>query len=1100
MMLLPKVLQTKIIPPPRSPRTLPRSRVNRALMDALNYRLTLLLAGAGYGKSTALTVLAESVQSFIWYQVTDEDSDPLSFLLYLCHATKRALRELEDLPTPFLEAWDGAHGAFPWMKVVDQYLNALSENLDRPTLLVIDDAPLVVEASEIAYILDRLISLAPANLHILLAGRPSLVLPNLSRWRSQGEVLTIDQSVLAFRAEEIAALFTQQYSYELTTEEINSMLVYTEGWAIALQLIWHSLRSDVSPSLLDALARQVKLPTGASANTAVTSLDDLFEVLAYEVFEYQPEDVREFLLVSATLREMTSEACDAVLSSLEHPSPKSATMLSYLRGQDLFVVEQSDGSLRYHNIFHDFLRQQTPTEQLLKWHARAACYYRERHDFESAIYHLLQGEAWEEAAALLESYGDQLLASGRLDTLSTYLDALPPETLQQHPSLLFYLGDLARLGSRFQEALGWYQQAEAIWRYRGQRDGLVRALRGQARVYLDTVDPSQAAELLEKAIRLSDGIEDRDSQARLYELQAENKLNAGHAKEAERLRQRAAALRTEGPSDSPLLFRVLLRTGRLEEARRGLEARASTERQHPVYTPRAHRETLLLLSLLDSFQGRSERAYQSAVEGTQRGTALHSPFITAVGHMRQGHALMLPQPSISLSQSDRYALAREQFEKSLELSRSLAVPRLRVEADWGLCRVYGYQGNLSQAFQVAQEAIELATQAGDEWIASLVRLAIGTSLVLAARYEAAEDWLNQAARFFQECSDTFGRCVARLWLCLAWYRKDNHIRLEQVLPEVLATSRQESYDFLFTLSSLLGPTDVRVLVPLLILARDQGWEDSYVRHLLEVIGLPGIKLHPGYQLRVYTLSSFQLYRGEVQIPATSWPREKARHLFQILLSHRDVALDRDQLAEYLWPEQYPDVSQRNFRITLNTLYQVLEPEREPGSESAYIMREGTTYSLRPEADMWIDAQAFERAVRQANQLVESRSDDAILKMEQAMGLYQGKYLPDCRYESWAAVERERLAVMFLQVADSLSELLLQRKRFEDVIRVCQRILSEDNCWERAYRHLMLVHDHLGNHGQIGRIYQRCVQTLRTELDVAPAPETESLFRALVQEK
>jgi LuxR family maltose regulon positive regulatory protein len=1069
-------------------------------MEAFNYRLTFLLAGAGYGKSTALGVLAESVQPLIWYQVTEEDSDPLSFLLYLCHATQHAIPDLVGLPTPFLEAWDGTHGTLPWMRVIDQYLNALSENFNRSILLVLDDAPLVAEGPEIAHILDRLIGLAPANLHILLAGRPSLGLPNLSRWRSQGEVLTIDQAVLAFNAEEIASLFTQHYAYELTTDEITSLLDYTEGWAIALQLIWHNLRSESSPSLLETLAWQEKSRTDVSANSTIASPDDLFEVLAYEVFENQSDDVREFLLVSATLREMTPEACDAVLSTPGNSSHKSAAMLSYLRRQELFVVEQSDGSLRYHNIFHEFLRQQTPTDQLLEWHARAAGYYRDRHDFESAVYHLIRGESWEEAATLLESYGEQLLTIGRLDTLSTYLDALPPETLRQHPALMLFLGDLARLGSRFEEALGWYQQAEEIWRERGQRDGIGRALRGQARVYLDTVDPSQAEDLLEKAIRLSDGIEDRDSQARLYELLAENKLNAGHAQEAERLRQQAVALRDEGPSDSPLLFRVLLRTGRLEEARHGLEARASTERQQPVYTPRAHRETLLLLSLLDSFQGRSERAYQSAIEGTQRGTALHSPFITAVGHMRQGHALMLPQPNLSLSRSDRYSLAREQFEKSLELSRSLGVPRLRVEADWGLCRTFGYQEDLSQAFKVAREAITIATQAGDEWVASLVRLTMGASLVLATRYEAAEDWLNQAARFFQECSDTFGRCAARLWLCLAWYKKGDHMRLEQILPEVLGTSRDGSYDFLFTVPSLLGPPDVRVLVPLLILARDREWENGYASHLLEVIGLPGIKLHPGYRLRVYTLGSFQLFRGELQVPSTSWRREKARHLFQILLSNRQDPLDRDQLAEYLWPDQNPETSQRNFRITLNTLYQVLEPDREPGSESAYILREGTTYRLRPKADIWIDAQTFENAVSQANQFVETNPEDAILKMEEAMKLYHGKYLPDCRYEGWAAIERERLAVIFLQVADSLSELLLERKRLDDVIEVCQRILSEDNCWERAYRHLMIVHDRLGNHGQIGRIYQRCVRTLRKELDVVPAPETEALYRRLVQEK
>ena len=107
---------------------------------------------------------------------------------------------------------------------------------------------------------------------------------------------------------------------------------------------------------------------------------------------------------------------------------------------------------------------------------------------------------------------------GQLDTLATYINSLPPEVLHGHPMLIFMLGELARLHSRFDEALGWYKQSETIWRNRGQQDGIARALRGQARVYLDTVDPSNAEQLLEEAIRLSDGFEDREAQVRLFEL------------------------------------------------------------------------------------------------------------------------------------------------------------------------------------------------------------------------------------------------------------------------------------------------------------------------------------------------------------------------------------------------------------------------------------------------------------------------------------------------------------------------------------------------------------------------------------------------------
>ncbi len=510
-MITNSLLRTKIIPPPRHARTLPRPRVSQALLQALDYRLTILQAGAGYGKSTALSELAGEFAALVWYQVNEEDNDPLVFLLHLCHAAAHALPGIPDLPLAFLEAWDGTQGPLPWRSVLDQFINALSAHLTAPALLVIDDAHLVTDSAEAhtAHIIDRLVGRAPAQLHLLLSGRPTITLPTIGRLRAQGEVLSLDQSILTFTNAETATLFAIHYGVELTADEVEALQTYSEGWAIALQLIWQSLRNQ--PSAFDFARRW-----------QADSLEVLFDVLAREVFERQPADIRDFLLVTATLRDLPPEACDAIRSASD-----SAAMLAYLKRQDLFVVETAGGALRYHHIFHNFLHQQTPTAQREAWNRAAAAWFRKQNNPETAIYHLLEAKAWDEMAALLDSYAATLLATGRLDTLAANIDALPPETLHQHPGLVFTLGELARLHSRFDEALGWYTQAETIWRAHGQQDGLARALRGQARVYLDTVNPSRAEELLEKAIRLSDGFDDRESQVRLFELLAENKLNAG---------------------------------------------------------------------------------------------------------------------------------------------------------------------------------------------------------------------------------------------------------------------------------------------------------------------------------------------------------------------------------------------------------------------------------------------------------------------------------------------------------------------------------------------------------------------------------------------
>jgi len=1074
-LLAPHVIRTKIIPPPLPPRAVPRPRVTQVLAQALEYRLTILQAGAGYGKSTALAELAAAVQPLIWYQVDEEDSDPPVFLLHLCHAIQRAVPNAGELPIALIEGWDGDRGPLPWGSVVDQVINTLSDALTTPTLLAFDDVHHVLHSGDIAHLLDRLITLAPAQLHILLAGRPSITLPGLKRWRTHGDLLVLDHDALAFTLPEIMALFTEHYQLAMSAAEGRALLSYTEGWAIALQLIWQKLRARRF-SLLD-LSRSAQ---GAS-------LDELFDLLAQEVFAGEPTQVQRFLLVTATLRDLAPDACEALRAAVGDPSGDAIAMLTYLREHDLFVVETAAGSLRYHHIFHTFLRQQSPDEQRRGWHRAAADYFAERQQIEAAIYHLFEAQDWEVAAGLLDMYGDNLITAGRLDTLSAYLDTLPPEVLQAHPMLLLTLGKLDRLRSRFAEALGWYQQAETIWRSRQQMDGVARALRGQARIYLDTVNPTKAEQLLEEAIRLSDGFEDREAQIRLFEMLAENKLNAGRVDEAERLRQRAESLRLAGPSNDELWFRVLLRTGRLREARAALQERAAAERKTPVQTPRAHRETLLLLSLIYALQGEAEAAQRAAVDGTQRGESLNSPFITAVGYIRQGHAVQIA--SNYRTRAEEYARARQYYEKSVEQSRILSVPRLRVEAGWGLCRTYGYAGDLTSALACAEESIEIATQAGDEWIASLVRLALGAGYALANAHDQAEPWLNRAVAGFQECSDPFGHSAAQLWLALGYLRRKQTERLPQLLPELLATCRANEYGFLWTRPTLVGAPDERLFAPLLLHAVRQGWDDGYVTHLLDNLHLSRVELHPGYQLRVQTLGSFRVWRGDESIPSNGWRRRPARLIFQLLVTHRHKLLERDQISEALWPEADPITAQQNFKIALNALYSVLEPGRTAGAESAYVIRDGASYGIRPYADLWIDADQFVREIKAA------RGDPD--RLQHALALYQGEYLPDARYETWAAGERERLATIFLENADRLAEQLIDRARYGEAIDLCQRILAQDNCWERAYRHLMSAYHGLGDRGQIARTYQTCCQALREELDVEPAPETNALYARLI---
>ena len=67
------------------------------------------------------------------------------------------------------------------------------------------------------------------------------------------------------------------------------------------------------------------------------------------------------------------------------------------------------------------------------------------------------------------------------------------------------------------------------------------------------------------------------------------------------------------------------------------------------------------------------------------------------------------------------------------------------------------------------------------------------------------------------------------------------------------------------------------------------------------------------RLRVQTLGRFAVWRGDEKIPESDWGREKARRLFQYLLSYRQQHIPKERIAGELWPELDVDRADRDFK-------------------------------------------------------------------------------------------------------------------------------------------------------------------------------------------
>ncbi len=1074
------VIESQLVPPRQRRGILRRPRLEARLAAVLDYPLTLVQAGTGYGKSTALSALQGILHAadagepgmLFWYTINETDRDPLLFLAHVVRAFERRAPSWGEPSFDILEASGGRVTTDALIPLI----NMLTNELDGEAILVLDDYHLVADVPEIEALVEYLVDYIPPKLHVVISGRRPPPLPALSRWRAKGQVLVVTRADLAFTVEEIEALFREQYEHPISREQAEVLAAETEGWAIALQMVWQSLESSTAPSL-DAALRL--LPS---------SMEALFDYLAQEVLARQPAAVQRFLLTTSVLRQMDGASCDHLLRV-----QGSADTLRRLHERGLFIVSTGDGAYRYHRLFHDFLRahldRTSPPDEVRGLHRRAADHFQRTGHAEETIHHLLEAQEHDRVAQSLEKIGPTLVRQGRFDSLSAWIARLPESVRAARPGLNLLMGDTLRLRARFDEALDHYSAAERRFVEQGDRLGHSRALRGQAQVFLDTVRPLRADSLLEQALHLLEPQKHPQETAALLDQLAENKLNLGYPDEAELLHREAHLLRSEADPDSVFLeARAKMRTGRLAEAQRLLEARAETDRQTAEFRPqRFHREAVLLLSLLYALNGDADAATRYAREGIAIGQRLRSAYVEAVGYMRLGHAVQLqesrPWDTQERSVSHRAAAC---YHQAIQHIRTFNVLRTQVEPLWGLCLAHGAVGDLPSAERYALQALSIASRAGDQWIGNLVRLAMGTGHALAGQSPQAHQWLAEAAEGFEKVGDMFGQSAAWLWQALdAWRRGDGDAALEH-LARLLPRAREQGYDSLLVRRTLMGLKDDQAAAPLLIEARRRGIEAEYADHLLETMHLAHIEHHPGYTLSVRTLGSFGVWRGTEPLGPRDWKREKARQIFQLLLTYRGQWFHREQIVEHLWPHLPPDAAARDFKVALSALNHALEPGRLHGVPPFFVIRRDTLYGLNPDARVSVDVDDFQRL---------AASDDAE-SLRAALDLYEDDYLPDSLYEDWSSPLRQRLQHLYLDAAERLARLHLQAEAWDEAIQVCHAILARDNCWEAAYRLLMQAYAAQENRPRVHSTYERCAAVLREELGVEPSPATQALFEEL----
>ena len=802
----------------------------------------------------------------------------------------------------------------------------------------------------------------------------------------------------------------------LTPAEVRGAHTLTEGWPIAVRF------------LVQAAAQgRVRLSTLDDLDGGEAQMSTLFTYLAQEVLGPLAPALRTLLTDSSVFEELTPDLLRSVLEE-----GQAGVLLDALAGSGTFLTRAGE-VYRAHPLLRAHLRAQLRPEEIARLAARGAAFFEATGRPRRALAAHLQAGHDARAAELLAQHGQGWLAQGRTLLVQRSLKAVPPAVWTS--TLYALAGDALRASSRYAEALAQYAQASP----------LDRAL-GEARVALDTVQPALAWTPLETVAHLTEP----GGQAGVRRMQAENLLNAGQLTDALAL-------------DPELVWgaRYLLRSGNLAAAL-DLATRAAQGETGGERAAQNHREGLLLLSFLQSLLGQGPNAEGRAREGLAEGVRLESPFVQGLALARLGHALLIQNDLVG---------AAEVYREAFEMARGVAA-RLQVEPLMGLTVIAARSGDAGGADVQLQDALERSS--GDRYMAGLLMLSAGLGQLQGGHPGHAQARLGEARAVFAGIGDRFGQGAADL----ALYAADPG-------PDLAAAARAAvlNYPTLLTACSLLSPFPQRAQRGALLARLGEGATQGEATALgtmgraLGYAGLPRPDDAPGFEVEVRVLGRVTVSRsGREQ---RDWGRAKARDLLMLLALH-PAGLARETAQDALFPEAEPGVVERNFRVTLHALGQVLEE----GAASGTFLERGDWLRLRPSPDLRVDLHA-------AWALLDAPAGSAG-RLEALLAL------PPRVAEVALEAAQEAAARYAARLPNALvaeASLALGRGESEQAIRAAEQALTLDPAHEPAARVLMRSVHLGGNPAAVARSYG-ALSTALAGLGLTPLAETVALYRAL----
>jgi LuxR family maltose regulon positive regulatory protein len=434
---------------------LQRPRVGRGLvprpqlLERLNasQSLTLVLAPAGYGKTTLLSTWLETCDiPNAWLSLDEHDDDLIVFATYLIEAVHTMFPAVAD---DTLNAINGLI-APPPAAIARSLLNDLVD-IEQDFILVLDDYHFIHNQA-IHDLLAEVVRHPPPTLHLVIASRHDPALP-LAGLRARGYVAELREADLRFTAEEAEHFLVKSMALTVDEQVIATLAAKTEGWPAGLRLAALSLRQRRTPGMRAASALDVNRYA--------------MDYLLTEVLSQLPSSVQEFLIKTSILDQLCSSLCEAV-TGLVNRTTSGQPMLEWLERADLFLVPADDQQRWYrcHHLFRQMLRdrlqQLHDPAQIAALHLRASAWFVDNGYLDEALQHALAAGDPIAAGRIVAQHRHALMNQKQWQRLSRWIRLFPHEVIDEQPDLLLATVWMEFIGQRLADVPAVLDRVEAL--------------------------------------------------------------------------------------------------------------------------------------------------------------------------------------------------------------------------------------------------------------------------------------------------------------------------------------------------------------------------------------------------------------------------------------------------------------------------------------------------------------------------------------------------------------------------------------------------------------------------------------------------------------